>query len=80
MMLDYYPATGRPCFLCLTPDLKEKEVVSKLHPDNILTHSDISFCPPNENPISESFAMLCTACGIFLANMFKMHIFAKEGT
>jgi hypothetical protein len=39
---------------------------------------DISFLPKNDNPKSKSYSILCTLCGVFLANFYKNHLLYGE--
>lgn len=77
LSIDFYPANGRPCYLCLTDGLKP-ELIEKLAPQNILNLLDISFVPRNNNPIGQSNVYLASICSNFMVSLFVNSIFGDE--
>jgi molybdopterin/thiamine biosynthesis adenylyltransferase len=76
MIVDYLAPKGKPCYWCLTDDVADsKELSAKIHPDLILTYSDLKFLPKNNNPIGRSSVCICTACGEFMIAHYLNYLF-----
>ena len=49
MTVDYVGPKGKSCLLCMSDSYK-KEEIEKLHPDKILTLTDLTWITKDEHP------------------------------
>jgi predicted molibdopterin-dependent oxidoreductase YjgC len=78
MTIDYFPAEGRPCYLCSECITSAPEVWEQVKPDIITELKDISFLPKNNNPIGRSSVVVCTTCGELMTSHFLNWLFLAE--
>lgn len=79
--VDYYPAAGSPCFICLDDTTRTYERILDIVPAKICEYKDISFLPRNNNPIGRSSVVVCTICAeLMVSHLLNWLFLLPEAT
>ena len=65
-------APGRPCLGCGSD--YDREIIQRFTPDKILTLTELSFLPKNQNPVGLSNTYLCGTCAMMMTAKFGEYL------